>query len=199
MTITIKKGKTFSRVLRPTAPPYIYKAITAVTKAGPVQITAPTHGLVDGQYTAVVSVEGMTQINARLDSAGLPRLGQYHKVTVVDVNTVTINDINSSAYDTYTSGGYLQFLTPVDMASCTARMTIKDRVGGTELVSLTTENGGIVLDNANHTITVTISAAATAAFTWRRGVTDLELVAADGRVTEIEPPTEVIAEDEVTT
>ena len=199
MTITIRKGKTFSRILRPTAPPYIYKAITAITKAGPASITATGHGLVTGQYVAVVSVKGMTQINANTDAKGMPRLNQYHKVTVVDANTVTINDINSAEYSTYTSGGYLQFLTPVDMTSCTARAKIKDRIGGTELVSLTTENGGIALDDTNHTITETMTATATAALTWKTGVMDLELVTAGGLVYEIEPPTEVVVEGEVTT
>lgn len=196
MTITIKKGKTFSRVLRPTAPPYIYKAITAISKAAPVQITATAHGLVSGQYVAVVSVKGMKEINAE----NPPRDRDYHKVTVIDANTVTINDINSADYSTYTSGGYLQFFTPVDMAGCTARRSIKDKVGGTVLLSLTTANGGLAIDNVAHTITETISATVTAGFTWKKGVTDLELeVTATGVVTEIDAEDVVVVQAEVTT
>lgn len=200
MAMIIKKGKTFSRVLRPTAPPYIYKAITAITKSAPVGIKAVGHGLVNGQYVAVVSAKGMTEINAKTDCSGQPKLGEYHKVTVVDADNITINDINAADFSAYTSGGYLQFLTPVDMAGCTARRAIKDKIGGTVLLSLTTENGGLVIDNINHTITETITAAATAGITWKKGVTDLELaVTATGVVTEIDSEDVVVVQQEVTT
>jgi hypothetical protein len=176
MTIMIRKGETFRRVLRPTAKPYIYKPITAITKSAPVTITAPNHGLVSGQLVAIVSVKGMVEINSPLDSNGEPELTAYRKVTVVDANTITINDINSSDFGTYTSGGYLQFFTPIDMTGCKARRSIKDREGGTLLLSLTTENGGLVIDNTAHTITEIIPASVTETLTWSRGVSDLELV-----------------------
>jgi hypothetical protein len=200
MTMSIKKGKTFSRVLRPTAPPYIYRAITAITKTAPVGIKAVGHGLVTGQYAAVVSAKGMKEINAEVDRNGSPKLSEYHKVTVVDVDNITINDINAADFSAYTSGGYLQFLTPVDMAGSTARRTIKNRVGGTTLLSLTTANGGLVIDNVNHTITEKISATDTAAITWKTGVTDLELeVTATGVVTELDSEDVVVVVEEVTT
>lgn len=128
MTITIKKGKTFSRVLRPSAPPFIYKAITAITKAAPAQITATGHGLVTGQYVAVVSVKGMTQINAKIGSDGHPRDDAYHKVTVIDANTLSINAINAAEFSTYVSGGYLQFHTPLDMTGAIVRRSFKNRL-----------------------------------------------------------------------
>jgi hypothetical protein len=131
---------------------------------------------VSGQFVAVVSVKGMREINAELDHRGEPKLTAYRKVTVIDANTVAINDINSSDFGAYQSGGYLQFFTPIDMASCTARRSIKDRVGGTLLLSMTTENGMLVIDNANHTITEIIPASVTEAITWRKGVSDIELV-----------------------
>lgn len=197
MTMTIKKGKTFSRVLRPTAPPYVYKAITAITQTAPVSITATAHGLVTGQYAAVVSAQGMKEINAKNTP---PAPSEYHKVTVVDANTITINGINAAEFRAYTSGGYLQYLTPLDMSGSTARRAIKDRVGGTVLLSLTTENGGLTIDNVSGTITETITATDTAAITWSCGVTDLELeVTATGVVTEIDAEDVAVVEDEVTT
>jgi hypothetical protein len=176
MTITIRKGEAFRRVLRPTAKPYIYKPITAITRSAPVMITAPNHGLVSGQFVAIVSVKGMREINSELDANREPVLTAYRKVTVVDPDTITINEINSSDFGTYTSGGYLQFLTPIDMTGCTARRSIKDREDGTLLLSLTTANGGLVIDNTAHTITEIIPASVTESITWRRGVSDLELV-----------------------
>ena len=171
--LTIIKGKTFSRVIRWAAAPYIYKAITAITQAAPVSITSATHGLVSGWRAAVVSAKGMTQINA-LSSP--PDATEFYKATVVDPNTVTLNDVNAAGYSAYTSGGYLQYLTPVDMTGYTARMSINDRVGGTELIRLSTANGRITVDNTNKTITLNIEVAATAALTWTKGYYDLEMI-----------------------
>jgi hypothetical protein len=130
--------------------------------------------LVDGQRATVVSVVGMTQINAANTP---PADTDYHKVTVVDIDTIQFNDVNSSQFGTYKSGGYVQYNTLVNLAGMTARMKIKDRVGGTILATLTTENGGIVVNNAAKTITLNISATETAAYTWQRGVYDLEMIA----------------------
>ena len=88
------------------------------------------------------------------------------------------------------SGGILQFNTPVDLTGYVARMKIKDKVGGTVLAS--TEAGdtpldilSIALDTAKSTITLTISATATAALIWTKGVYELEMVSSTGVVTAI--------------
>ncbi|MBK8772131.1 MAG: hypothetical protein IPM06_17155 [Rhizobiales bacterium] len=128
---------------------------------------------------AVVSAGGMRQINAKNTP---PRSTDYRRATVPDTSTVALNDVNSTNYSTYTSGGYLQYKTPVDLTGFTARMSIKDVVGGTELLRLDTTNARIALDNAAKTIALTISAADTAAITWLEGVYDLELVSATGVV-----------------
>lgn len=180
--LTIIQGSTFSQVLRWESPPYIYKAITAITNSAPVSITATSHGVPDGWRVAIVSVEGMVEINA---TNSPPYTTEYHKATYVDVNTIELNDINSSQYSTYTSGGYVQYNTPVDMTGYDARMTIKDKVGGTVLLAMTVANSMIVLDNTAKTITLTIPAATTEGFTWNTGVYDLEMVSAGGVVTRL--------------
>lgn len=63
-----------------------------------------------------------------------------------------------------------------NLTGWTARMTIKDSKGGTTLLSLTTSNSRITLGGSAGTVTLTITAADTAALTWTRGVYDLELV-----------------------
>jgi tRNA threonylcarbamoyladenosine modification (KEOPS) complex Pcc1 subunit len=178
----IRQGETFQRVVRWETTPYIYKAITAITQAAPAAITATAHGLKTGWRAAVVSAQGMTEINA---VHAPPRDSDFRQVTVSDANTVLINGINSSEFSAYVSGGYLQFFTPQDLTGYTARMMIKDRVGGTVLLSLTSgaPDNRIALDVTNNTITITISAADTAALTWTRGVYDLELVSASSVVT----------------
>ena len=54
------------------------------------------------------------------------------------------------------------------------RATIDDT--DTALVSLTSPSGGIVVDDTAKTITITIAASVTAAYTFTTGVYDLELV-----------------------
>lgn len=169
----IVRGKTFSDPLRWESAPIIYKAITGITKTAPVRINAPGHGLVDGWRATVVSVKGMTQINALSNP---PKASDYQKATVIDADFIEFNKVNAADFKDYQSGGYLQYNTPVDLAGYTARLVVKDKVGGSVLATLTTENGGILIDNATKTITITFSAAETAAFTWKKGVYELEMV-----------------------
>ena len=52
-------------------------------------------------------------------------------------------------------------------------------------MELTTENGGIAIDNAAKTITLTISAEDTEAIDWTSGVYDLEMISDTDEVTAI--------------
>lgn len=171
--LTIIKGSTFSRVIRWESLPFIYTSITAITKAAPAVITATGHGLKTGWRAAVLSVGGMRQIKSKNTP---PRAGEFHKVTNVSSSQVNFNDVDSTDYTTYTSGGFLCSYTPVSLASFTARMKIRaTALSTTELVSLTSSSG-ITLDDTEHTITVVLTAAQTAAYTFSVGVYDLELV-----------------------
>jgi len=65
----------------------------------------------------------------------------------------------------------------------TARMQIRDSVeAATALVTPTTENGGIAIDVLAKTITVTMTAAATALLTWDAGVYEIEMISPGGAV-----------------
>ena len=194
LNLTIRQGETFTRIIRWETLPYIYKAITAIQQSAPARLTAVAHGLKSGWRAAVVSVKGMRQINAQNDP---PRDGEFKPVTVVDVDTVTFNSVNSAEYSAYSSGGYLMFYTPVDMTGYTARLTIKDRIGGTVLLQLVSPTD-IVIDNTEHTITVTVTATATAALAFTKGVYDMEMVSPTGVVTTIFSGSVVVTK-EVTT
>ena len=184
--LTILQGKTFSLVLRWETSPVVHKAISAISLAnGAPRLTVTAHGLTSGWRSAVQRVLGMTPINAK---SSPPKDKDYHQVTVIDPNTIELNDVspvdeNGDEWPAYISGGFILYNTPASLASFTARMSIKDKVGGTLLHSLTTENGGIALDDVNKTITLTIQPADTEAFTWKKGVYDLEMVSGTGVVT----------------
>lgn len=193
--LVIQQGKTFSQVLRWEAEPVIYKVITGVTQAAPVKITVVGHGVPAGWRVAVTSVKGMAEINAEANNV---KDSDYKVATVVDVDHIELNEVNASGYKPYVSGGVLQYNTSVDMAGFTARMSIKTKAGGTELLSLTTANSGITIDNTGKKITLTISATDTAAITWKKGVYDLEMVSPAGVVTALISGS-VTVEAEVTT
>jgi hypothetical protein len=180
--LTIRQGSTFLFVFRWETTPIVYKPITAIAAQAAVRITATGHGLTDGWRAAVVSVVGMTEINAAHTP---PRESEYFPVTVIDANTVEINKINASGFTPYESGGYLQFNTPASLVGLTARMQVKNRVGGTELLLLETLNGRITVDDASKTITLLLDATDTEALAFTKGVYDLELVSPGGSVVAI--------------
>lgn len=181
--LIIQKGKTFSRVIRWETEPFVYKAITAITKAAPAVVTATAHGVPDGWRVAVVSVQGMIEINA-LNSP--LKVSDFHKAKVLTANTIELNDVNSSDFTAYTSGGSVQYYTPVALAGYTARMQIRASLTAAAfLLELTTTNGRIAIDDTLKTITLTVSAVDTAGITWKSGVYDLELVSAGGAVTQL--------------
>jgi len=129
--IKIVKGKTFRDVIRWESAPVIYKAITGIAKTAPARITAVAHGIPDGWRAAVTNAGGMTEINA---SANSLRDSDYKQVTVVDVDTVDLNAVNAAGFHAYTSGGYIQYNTPVDLTGFTARQAIKARVAAPVLL-----------------------------------------------------------------
>jgi hypothetical protein len=193
--LIIQKGKTFSRVIRWESEPFIYKAITAITKAAPAVITAVGHGVPNNWRVAIVSVQGMTEINAE---GSPPRTSDFTRATVLTVDTIALNEVNSAEFSTYTSGGFVQFYTPVDLTAFTARMQIRQsETSSTILLDLNTTNGRIVIDNVAKTITLTVTAVDTALITWKTGVYDLELVSPAGVVTQLLKGT-VTVEGEVT-
>ena len=169
--LAIRKGATFAQTLRWEAPPIVWKPITAISLTAPVRLTVPAHGCPPNWRVNVSCNKSMREMD-----------GAKGLATVIDADTIEINTINASGFKPYKGDGYLSFNTPVDMTAMTARMSIKDKVGGTELLRLSTLDGTIVLDEATCTITITLPALVTTALTWKGGVYDLELEAIDGTV-----------------
>lgn len=180
--IVITQGSDYVQEVRWEAAPIVYKAITGVTNAAPAAILCVGHGLPNGWRAAVVSVKGMEEINA---TSSPPKDKDYRYITKVDSDNITLNSVNAAGFGAYASGGYLQYNTPVDLVGYTARMTIKDRVGGVVLATLTDANAKIILDNTLKVIKINLGAVETAGYTWTRGVYDLELVSTTGVVTSL--------------
>lgn len=71
----------------------LYLPITAVPKTTPVQFTCPSHGLTNGWPVAVVSTIGLDELRAQNDP---PRPNEYNPVTVIDLNTIELNQVNAA-------------------------------------------------------------------------------------------------------
>jgi hypothetical protein len=126
--LTILQGKTFTLPVKWETEPIVYKAISGITQAAPCIVDCTTHGVPDGWRVAIVSAKGMTQINAENDP---PRDSDYVVATKIDVDTLELNSVNSSAYRAWTSGGYVQYNTPKDLSGYSARMSIKNKLSDT--------------------------------------------------------------------
>lgn len=207
--ILIEKGKTFSLEVRWGVEPWVYRPITGISLAsGAPRLTVPAHGMPDKWKAAVIRVVGMKQINA-LNSP--PEESDFHEGLVIDADTVEFNDMDSTGFSPYTSGGFLVFKTPQNLAGYTASMDVKDKVDGTVLISSEAENTpldvvAIDIDEAAYVTTLTIAAEDAAALAFKKGVTDLEMVGPTGIVTKLklcegkeEDPDPVRVTGEVTT
>lgn len=175
LNFKIYQGATFNEVLRWESSVKVYKTITSITKAAPLVVTAISHEVPVEWRVKFTSILGMTDLNSNTE---------YHQVSEVTQNTITINSINALGYKSYISGGVIEYNKPIDMTGYTARMQIRGKITDIlPILELTTENSGISIDNTNKTITLIISATATAALTFSTAVYSLELVSSGGQVT----------------
>lgn len=173
--LEIRKGSTFSKMLRWGAGGLVYASIDSVDMRAPLRVVAPGHGVPDGWVVKLESLDG---------TRGLP-VDTWMPAARVDADTLEFRSVNGSdARGSYTGGGYVVFAKPVDMTDYDARMQIREYMRADEaLVELSVTNGGIVIDTDLSAVMIRMDAAQTAAIDWRSGVYDLELVAPDGTVT----------------
>jgi hypothetical protein len=163
----IYQGSTFRETFRWESALKTYLPITGISKTAPAVISCTGTLPPVGWRAKITGVAGMREINS----------DEYRLVTSTNSGTVTFNSVNASGYNTYTSGGILEYNTPIDLAGYIGRLQIRPNVtSNTVLLELTTQNNGIVIDNVLKTITVLISAQQTQALTFSAGVYSLELV-----------------------
>lgn len=193
---TIEQGRTFSETVRWETEPIVYVPITAMPQAAPLRVTAAAHGMPDGWRAAIVGAQGMTEFNAQ---SMPPSSADLRRGTVADEDTVEFNDVSAALARPYTSGGFLAYYTPASLDGLVGRMSIKDKVGGTELLRLTSDDGSIEIVDAAKAILLFLSAEVTAAITWRQAVYDLEVESLAGAVTLLLSGTVTVAREVTST
>lgn len=166
----IIKGSTYRDTLRWATSECVLKPISAVTAMPAARFTCAGHGLVDGWRG---SIEGHRSIEEKMSFS----------LRVIDDNTFEIPCLNAAGFRAQTSPLTLRYNAPVDMDGYSARMQIKDKVGGNVLLELTSAAAAgearIIIDNAARTIVREIPASVTEAIAWKRGFYDLEMVSGD--------------------
>ena len=168
LNFKIYQGSTFTETFRWEGDFKVYAPSANITRSAPMVVTSTAHGIPVNWRVQISNVAGMKEANTT----------DYINATSVTANTITFNDINSVGYSAYTAGsGVLIYNQPVSLAGYTARMQIREKItSDTYVKELTTTNGGIIIDDTNKVISITISAADTSSFTFKSAIYSLELV-----------------------
>jgi len=186
VNLRIYQGSTFSQMFRWESKSITYATIQMIQKSAPCVIT-----LYPGQpvpppswRVRVTGAQGMKDIN--LDT--LP--DAYYIVTNTFLTgsglyaawEVTINEINSLNYGTYTSNGALSWFEPIPLAGYTAVMQIRKSISDTAYeVELTSAGGEIILDDVDKHIQILIPKSITTSMNFLTGVYSLELTDSSGK------------------
>jgi hypothetical protein len=181
LKLCMRRGSTVRIPISVETDELVWKPITAIALTAPIELGVPLHGCPDKWRAAVTGVRQPREVNAAVplkDSAFLP-------VDVVDANTVSFNRIDGSVLRPYTSGGHLVYYKPLDFSLYTgARMSVKDKIGGTLLAHFTTEGltPTLELDNVSRRLWISEAATVTALKGYKKGVFDIELYNGGGEV-----------------
>lgn len=180
--LNIIKGDDYLAAFQWEEPNFAYLPIESIAQSAPAKLKIADHGLPDNWRVAVQSAKGMRQINAASDP---PKDKDFKRIKVVDTNYIELLNTNSLDYQKHTGGGVVVYRPPVDLTGFDAALKVYDKAGGTLLLTLTPANGGLVIDPVKHVIGVVMTAAATAALMWKKGVYDLDAISQSGRVTTV--------------
>lgn len=209
MPIELIKGKTKTVYLRweDGDAPQIRMPISAISlAAGAPRLSIAAHGLTEGWPVAVERCQGMRQLNAKHSP---PRASDYTPAHVIDAGVVELNAISpvdgsGREWPAYTGGGFILFRTPKSLTGQTIRVKLKNRIGGTVLMSSEVGDAPAntitaVADDAAKLITITFASAATAALAVKSGVWEVEAEDVSGVVTPLVIPSIATIGDEVVT
>lgn len=178
INLRVYQGSTFRETFRWESQTKGYIAISNVSKTAPCIITTTTnHSIPPGWRFRVTDVVGMSQINQASED-------DYYIASEVTSNTITINNINSINFSNYSSGGTVSYNLPIPLENFSAVFQIRENISSTTVIKQLTSqlNGGIVINNTNKLITVTISAQDTTNFDFTNAVYGLELTGLDGEI-----------------
>jgi len=174
----IYQGSTFKETFRWEAQTKGYTNITNISKTAPCVITTSnTHTIPQGWRFRVTDVLGMTQINQTSED-------NFYLASSVTNNTITINSINSTNFNNYNGGGVISYNLPVPLAGFTGILQIRENISSpTTILQLTSAaGGGMIINDTNKFISITIPAITTAEFNFNSAIYGIELTSSLGEV-----------------
>ncbi len=129
----VRKGASFVLTLRPATSEQRYVPISSITmgEAG-TRLVATGHGLKAGWHFRVSRCEGLTRLNT-VDEIS-PQPSDWFQATVIDVDTVDINSVNTTGDAPYDGGGVLQYGIPMDLTGCSVRAQIRKTERSAEIL-----------------------------------------------------------------
>lgn len=177
--LTIVKGKTLEYAFLYAEDDLVYRQITGIASVAPMRLTVPSHGLPDGWLVDVAGVKAPAELNTGEEGPCF--------IKVIDANTIELNKVDGTGWKAFAGVGNVVARRPLDLTGWSARATVRDKIGGTELFRwhsdpLEAAPGLITLDVARSSFVLSIDAADTAALTWSRGVWEMEAVDPAGKV-----------------
>jgi len=135
LALVIHKGATFRARLRVMQPTPVYRDITAIIAAAPVQLTVD-HGLPTDWPIWIERVRQLTALNRA------PIQQQPHFARVVDAETLEISTINAAG--TNGTGGQIVYYPPLPLAGATAELTLYDKGAAVDTLPVTVDAAGWV-------------------------------------------------------
>ena len=182
--IALRKGSSARITVRWETEPWLYAAIASISQAAPVGITLQAAAQIpDGWRVAVLDAKGLSQLNAQNNPAKKPDM---RRASVASGTQLTFNELSGAGFGKHVANtGYIAWMTPHALAGYIARMDIKDRIGGTTLLTLNSVGGAIEINDSDKTITLIFEPADTEGVAWNSAIYDLEMVSAGGYVTPI--------------
>ena len=170
----IYQGSTFRDVIRWESEVKGYVQVMAATQSAPLVLTTAPHTIPPGWRCKISNVAGMKELNNSTT---------YYVPTATTPTSLTFQAVNSVGYSSYTTGGIVEYNVPQDLTGYVARMQLREKLTSQAVLhELTTENGGIVLDNINKTIALYISSEDTTEFDFKSAVYSLELASPSNTV-----------------
>lgn len=177
LNLTIRKGSAENIPIRIESGAWVYADISAVAQTAPLRVTASAVPP-DAWRAAIMNVKSVGEFGAQNNP---PKDADLHPVTRIDATTVEFNAINGAGFRAHTAGGQLAWRIPLDLGQYqSARMNVRDKVGGALLASYSTVTGELELDSANEVLWMRLSEAQTIALGNRTRVFDIELVRYNG-------------------
>lgn len=113
--------------------------LEAATAADPVSVTATAHGLSTGDRVRITDVTGMTELE-----------GRTFLITVVDVNTFTLDNEDGTGRDPATAGTMVQVYAQVTGLTHLEGETVNVAVDGGPHAQRTVSSGTITLDDGRY-------------------------------------------------